>query len=304
MLSRRLTTSIIGATLAIATTVSVSACSSSGPASANADAGGGGGASKTINIGYIAWDENIANSYLWKELLEQQGYQVKLSQLEVAGLYSGVADGQLDLFICATPKTHSDYWKRFDNKFTVLGQWYDTLTQAVAVPDYTGLKSMADLKGKENEFNGQIVGIEAGSGLMRQLHDNAVKDYDLSGYKILDGSTPAMLAALDKAVKAKKPIAVTLWQPHWAFSKYPMVLLEDPKGSFGGIDTYKTIASKKFAEGNKKVSAELAKFHMTPEQLQSLELMISEAGQGKEQEAAKAWIAKNESVVKAWTGTN
>lgn len=293
--------SIIGATLAVATAITVSGCSSSTPS-----AGGSGAepATKTVNIGYIAWDENIANSYLWKELLEQQGYQVKLSQLEVATLYSGVADGQLDVFMAATPKTHSDYWARFDKKFTVLGQWYDTLTQAVAVPDYTGLKSMEDLKGKANEFNDQIVGIEPGSGLMRQLHDNAVKAYDLSSYKIIDSSTPAMLAALDKAIKGKKPIAVTLWKPHWAFSKYPMVLLDDPKGSFGGNDVYKTIASKKFAESNTKVAAELKKFHMTPEQLQSLELKISDAGQGKEQEAVKAWIGENEAVVKAWTGTN
>lgn len=300
MLPRRVTIGITGATLALATALSASACSSSGSATSDS---GGSKASKAINIGYIAWDENIANTYLWKELLEQQGYQVKLSQLEVAALYSGVADGQLDVFLCATPKTHSDYWSRFDKKFTVLGQWYDTLVQGIAVPDYTGLKSMEDLKGKSNEFNGQIVGIEAGSGLMRQLHDNAVKDYDLSGYKILDGSTPAMLAALDKAVKEKKPIAVTLWQPHWAFSKYPMVLLKDPKESFGGNDVYKSIASKKFAESDKKVADELAKFHMTPEQLQTLELKISEAGQGKEQAAAKEWISENESVVKAWTGT-
>ncbi len=301
MFRHRLTTSIVGASLALATAITVSGCGSSTPSSG---ASGAEPASKTVNIGYIAWDENIANSYLWKELLEQQGYQVKLSQLEVATLYSGVADGQLDVFMAATPKTHSDYWARFDKKFTVVGQWYDTLTQAVAVPDYTGLKSMEDLKGKANEFNDQIVGIEPGSGLMRQLHDNAVKDYDLASYKIIDSSTPAMLAALDKAIKAKKPIAVTLWQPHWAFSKYPMVLLEDPKGSFGGNDVYKTIASKKFAESNTKVMEELKKFHMTPEQLQSLELKISGAGQGKEQEAVKAWIGENQAVVKAWTGTN
>jgi glycine betaine/proline transport system substrate-binding protein len=301
MFPRRATT-VLGAALAAATGLTLSACSSGG--AAKAGSAGGGQSSKTINIGYISWDENVANSYLWKELLEEQGYKVNLNQLEVAALYSGVAQGQLDIFMAATPKTHSDYWQRFDKKFTVLGQWYDTLSQSVAVPDYTGLKTMDDLKGKSNEFNGEIVGIEAGSGLMRQLHDNAVKDYDLSGYKILDGSTPAMLAALDKAIKAKKPIAVTLWQPHWAFSKYPMVLLEDPKGSFGGNDVYKTIASKQFADGNKKVADELAKFHMTPEQLQSLELKISEAGQGKEQAAAKAWIGENESVVKAWTGGN
>ncbi len=301
MIRRRFTNALAGATLAVVTGVALTACSSTGAVSTKV---GDGGAGKNISIGYIAWDENVANSYLWKELLEEQGYQVKLTQLEVAALYSGVANGQLDIFMAATPKTHSDYWARFDDKFTVLGQWYDTLTQAVAVPDYTGLTSMEDLKGKANEFDGQIVGIEAGSGLMRDLHTKATKDYDLSGYKMLDGSTPAMLAALDKAVKAKDPIAVTLWQPHWAFSKYPMVLLKDPKGSFGGNDVYKTIASKGFAESNTKVAGELSKFHMTPDQLQSLELKITDAGQGKEQEAVKAWVAENRSIVEGWTATS
>jgi len=234
-------------------------------------------------------------------VLERQGYQVQTTQLEVGALYSGVADGQLDLFLAAVPKVQSDYWDRFGKKFVVVGQWYDTLTQAVAVPNYTGITSMEQLRGKSSEFNGQIIGIEAGSGLMRDLHTKAVNDYDLKDYKILDGSTPAMLAALDRAIKARKPIAVTLWQPHWAFSKYPVVLLKDPKNSFGGNDVYKVIASKKFASSNKKVNAELAKFHMTPDELQSLELKIAEAGQSKEQEAVKAWIAEHEDVVKSWT---
>ena len=60
------------------------------------------------------------------------------------------------------------------------------------------------------------------------------------------------------------------------------------------------MASKKFAE-NKEVIYQLGAFHMTPEQLQSLELDIENAGQGNEPQAVKAWIEQNQSVVDKWT---
>lgn len=260
---------------------------------------------KTVTIGYIAWDECVASSYLWKELLERQGYTVRLKRLELASLYSGVASGQLDVFLCATPKTHSDHWARFGKKFTVAGQWYDHLAQGIAVPNYVPISSTAQLKGMEEQLGRKIVGIEAGSGLMRQTHNNAVKDYGLDGYKVVDGNTPAMLAALDSALSQKKPIAVTLWQPHWAFTKYPIKLLKDPKGSFGRMDVYKVIISKQFASKNKTVSNELSTFHMTLDQLGSLELEITNpvytARLADPQQPVRAWISRNESVVEDWT---
>ncbi len=42
-----------------------------------------------------------------------------------------------------------------------------------------------------------------------------------------------MLAALDGAIADKKPIVVTLWHPHWAYAKYELKDLEDPKGTLG-----------------------------------------------------------------------
>jgi glycine betaine/proline transport system substrate-binding protein len=275
----------------------LSACSGSTQSAGGAEGEEG----KTVDIGYIAWDENIANSFLWKELLEEQGYTVNLQQLEVAALYSGVSDGQLDVFMAATPKTHEDYYQQFDGQFVELGQWYDTLIQGIAVPDYVDMKTMDDLAANPQAVGGQVVGIEPGTGLMRQLKDNAVGDYGLDQINIIDGSTPAMLAALDKAITAEDPIAVTLWKPHWAFNKYPVHLLEDPDKSFGENDVYKVIASKDFSE-NSEVTDQLARFHMDPAQLESLELMITEAGQGKEQDAVKAWIEKNQDAVNEWTG--
>lgn len=243
--------------------------------------------------------ETVATSNLWKVLLEKQGYTVELKNLEVAALYTGVSQGQIDLFTTSTPKVHEDYRKRFEGKFVDVGTWYDSLIQGFVVPNYVDAKSIKDLEGRAEEFDGRIVGIEAGSGLMDDAHQKATKDYDLKGYDIVDGSSPAMQAALDKAVKAKDPVIVTLWQPHWAFEKYQIRLLEDPAKSFGGNDTYRLVASKEFAE-NKEVIDQLAKFHMTPGQLQSLELDIEDAGQGKEQQAVEAWIEENKAVVDEW----
>ena len=107
----------------------------------------GGTDAKHITIGTVPWAETIATSNLWKELLEQQGYTVDLKNLEVATLYAGVAQGQIDLFTTSTPKVHEDYWERFSDDFVDVGTWYDTLIQGFAVPEYVDAQSITDIKG-------------------------------------------------------------------------------------------------------------------------------------------------------------
>ena len=109
-----------------------------------------------------------------------------------------------------------------------------------------------------------------------------------------------MLATLDAATKNQQPIVVTLWQPHWAFSRYPIKKLADPQGAFGQPDQLQVIATKGFSASNPEPAGWLKNFKLSPEQLGDVMLKIQEAGQGKEQEAAKAWIAENQQVVDAW----
>lgn len=253
---------------------------------------------KTIKIGINPYDEVIAPSYLWKHILEEKGYKVDLEQLDVAPLYSGVATGQLDAFFGAVPLNHPDYWDRFGKDFDTTGQWYDTLLQGIVVPAYVQAESVEDLKGKSSEFQGRIVGLESGSGLMKQTKD-ALGKYGLSDYNLVEGSTPAMLAALDRAIKNKETIAVTLWQPHWAFAKYDLRLLKDPQGVFPANDTYKLITSKQFAK-NEEVTKLFSNFHMDAKQLGTLMQKINDAGKGKEEEAVSSWISENQAAVDGW----
>ncbi|MFI7067480.1 glycine betaine ABC transporter substrate-binding protein [Kribbella sp. NPDC050124] len=286
-----------GAVTALA--LSLAACS--GNTQSASGGNGGDGGDKQVTIGVVAFDESIASGYLWKELLEKQGYKVTVDTLDVAPVYAGVANNQIDFSPALSQTYQSDYWNQFKDKFTELSSWYGGVSQAVAVPKSLGITSMDQLAGKASEVGNQIVGIESGSGLMSDLHKKAVTAYGLQKLKIIDGSTPAMLATLDKAMKDNKPVAVTLWQPHWALSKYPVIILKDPKGVFGGEGSLSLLSSKKFESDDPKVVAQLRKFKMTADQLQSLELKISEAGQGHEQDAVKAWIQDNQSVVDQWT---
>lgn len=265
-----------------------------GPAGA-ADIGKG----RTLSVGYIPWDEGIASTFLWKELLERRGFKVDARQLEAGALYTGLAGGQLDFQTDAwLPVTHAQYWEKYGNKLEDLGSWYGPTSLELSVPSYVkDVRSLADLKGKSGQFKGRIIGIEPSAGVMAILKDKVLKEYGLDAeYQVVDGSTPGMLAELKRAYDKKEPVVAVLWSPHWAYSSYELTKLEDPKGVWGTGDGIHTLARKGFAEDEPKVAEWLRSFKLTEEQLTGLEAKIQETGKGKEQQAVRAWLADHPEI--------
>ncbi|GAB2625588.1 hypothetical protein GCM10027168_66650 [Streptomyces capparidis] len=261
------------------------------------------GRGKRIDIGYIPWDEGIASTYLWKELLERRGYRPRVKQLDPGPLFSGLARGDVDFQTDAwLPTTHANYWDRYGSRIDDLGSWYGPTSLELTVPSYVkDVDSLADLKGKASAFDGRIVGIESSAGMMGILNDKVMGAYGLDGeYKVVSSSTSTMLAELDRSISRKEPVVVTLWSPHWAYSKYDLKKLKDPKGAWGKGDELHTVAAKGFAKREPTVAGWLKDFRMTEEQLAGLEESIQDAGRGKEQEAVSAWLDDNPEVVDAW----
>ncbi|MEU0058325.1 ABC transporter permease/substrate binding protein [Streptomyces sp. NPDC006334] len=253
------------------------------------------GKGKEITIGYIPWDEGIASTFLWKELLEERGFDVKTTQYAAGPLYTGLATGQIDFQTDSwLPTTHAEYWKKHGKQLDDLGQWYGPTSLELTVPSYMkDVNSLADLKGKYARFGGKITGIEPSAGMMGLLKDKVLREYGLGDYKVVDGSTPAMLAELKRAYAKKAPIVVTLWSPHWAYSEYGLKKLKDPRGAWGKGDGVHTLSRKGFAADNPEVGKWLANFSMTEKQLTGLEAEIQNAGKGKEQDAVRGWLKKN-----------
>ncbi|MFB6935089.1 ABC transporter permease/substrate binding protein [Streptomyces chartreusis] len=272
----------------------------SGTAAASAtDVGKG----KELKIGYIPWDEGIASTYLWKELLERRGFKVTTSQYAAGPLYTGLATGQIDFETDSwLPTTHAEYWKKYGKQLEDLGSWYGPTSLELSVPSYVkGVNSLEDLKNNASKFKGKIIGIEPSAGMMGMLKDTVLKKYGLEGtYEVVDGSTPAMLAELKRAYAKKEPVLVTLWSPHWAYSDYDLTKLKDPKGAWGKGDGVHTLARKGFAGDNPEVGKWLKDFSMTEKQLTSLESQITKAGKGKEQDAVRTWLKRNPGLLDKW----
>ncbi|WP_330341055.1 ABC transporter permease/substrate binding protein [Streptomyces sp. NBC_00557] len=261
------------------------------------------GKGKEIRIGYIPWDEGIASTFLWKEILEERGFKVTTTQYAAGPLYTGLATGQLDFETDSwLPTTHAEYWKKYGKQLDDLGSWYGPTSLELTVPSYVkDVNSLADLKAHASEFGGKIVGIEPSAGEMGLLKSKVLKAYGLDGsYQVIDGSTPAMLAELKRAYSKKQPVVVTLWSPHWAYSDYDLKKLKDPKGAWGSGDGVHTLARKGFAADDPQVARWLKHFSMTEKQLTGLEARIQKAGKGHEQDAVRGWLREHPGLVDAW----
>ena len=175
-----------------------------------------------------------------------------------------------------------------------LGAYYEGAKLTLAVPEYTDITSIEELKGNEDMFDSKIVGIEAGAGLTKTTKESVMPTYGLEDYTLVESSTTAMLAELDKATKAEEDIVVTLWKPFWANSEFPVKDLEDPEGALGEPEALHAIATKGFSEEMPEVAEMFGNFKLDDEAYGSLEnMVVNEYGEGKEAEAIDAWMKEN-----------
>ncbi len=258
------------------------------------------GQGKKISLGYVPWDEGVASTFLWKEILEQRGYDVEAKQYDAGPLYTSLAQGDIDVFTNSwLPTTHAQYWKKYGDRLDDLGSWYDETSLELTVPAYMkDVNTLADLKGRADEFGGKITGIEASAGEMAMLKSKVVKEYGLDEeYKVVDSSTPAMLAELKRAMSKKEPVVVTLWSPHWAYNDLDLKKLKDPRGAWGRGDGVHLLSRKGFAGDDPTAAQWMKDFKLTEKQLTSLEAEINKAGKGNQQDAVRTWLKSNPGVV-------
>lgn len=295
-----------GLVLLLVVAVGLAGCGTAAeePAGENGEQKSGGDAADKgkVNIAVIEWAEAIAVSNLWKVILEEQGYTVNMTNLGAAAIFSGLADGSLDIFLDAwLPVTHEAYLEEYGERLHDAGVWYEGKADlGLAVPAYVEeVNSIADLETHKELFKGQIIGIDSGAGLMRLVEEKVIPTYNLS-LNLVSSSEAAMLSALKKAVENEEPIVVTAWRPHWMFTEWDLKYLEDPE-TLGEAEEIHVMMNKEFAANNQEITTWLENFRMSEEQLGVLESYIFNEGMNEE-EAAKRWIEENRAVVDGWLG--
>jgi len=280
------------AALALGLGLGLTACGSS-------DEGGSGDGDKTITMGIIpSWTDGLSTAYLWKNLLEKDGYTVDIQEInDAAPLYTGLAEGDIDVFPSGWPEvTHAAYMEQYGDDIEDLGTYYDNAKLTIAVPEYSELQSIEDLVGKSADYDGKIVGIEAGAGLTKATQEQVIPEYGLDedGWELQTSSTPAMLNALDEAVQSEEDIVVTLWRPFWANNTFPVRDLEDPKGALGEAEGLHELATAGFSEEFPEVAEMMANAKLDDEQYGSLEDQVVNEHEGDPAAGVEAWLADNQ----------
>ncbi|WP_084618337.1 glycine betaine ABC transporter substrate-binding protein [Jonesia quinghaiensis] len=260
--------------------------------------------SKDITIAvFNGWDEGIATSELWRAILEDEGYDVTLEYADPAPLFAGLSTGDYDLTTDIwLPGTHKEYVDRFGDDIEDLGSWFDQAKLTIAVNEDSPITSLADLADNADEFGNQIVGIEPGAGLTSATENEVIPTYGLEGMDFTTSSTVAMLSELKAATDAGENVVVTLWEPHWAYSAFPIRNLEDPEGALGGAELIHSYARSGFSEDHPDVAQWMGDFTMTPELLYDLEdLLFNENDTDDYEPLVRQWIEENQDYVDSLT---
>jgi glycine betaine/proline transport system substrate-binding protein len=295
MTKRHLTTPLRLVAAVAALLLAFAGCGGNKSASDGGD--GGGAADKNVNFAVIeGWTDYTSTAALLSVILKDQGWNVKRTEIsDNAPLYAGLARGDLDVLSSSwMERTQKSYWDKYGKDLSDLGHYYDNASLFLAVPDYSNVKSIADLPQNAGEMGNRIVGIEPGAGLTKVTQDSVIPAYGLTDLKLVLSSTAAMLTELKKATAAHQEIVVTLWKPFWANQSFPVRPLEDPKKAYGDPENLHEVANKEYAASHPELANMLANFKLDDKQYGTLEdTVVNKYPKGQEEEAARAWLKAN-----------
>ena len=233
-----------------------------------------------------------------KKVLEDKGYTVELTEFSEWGIaYAALAKGDVQVLPSQVDYVDFDYWERNKNRLEKISIASHGLYQGFAVPSYVEIDSIEELNDRADESGGKIIGIEPGSGLMRESAE-AIKEYDLS-LQLVEGSTAGMTAALKSAVDRRQPIVVTLWTPTWMAQQFNMKFLKDPKGIFAPPQSYNLIAQKGFSEANPEAREILAGVFLPIDEIAAINSAVAD---GQSMDAAiQDWIDGHGLLLERWS---
>ena len=252
---------------------------------------------KVIKMGTIIWEDLTPITGITKKVLEDKGYTVEVTEFSEWGIaYAALTKGDVQILASQTDYVAQDYWQKNKNRLEKLSPVSHGLYQGIAVPKYVTIDSIEQMNEHADQFGGKIVGIEPGSGLMREAAD-AVEAYGLK-LQLIEGSTAAMTAALKSATDRQEWIAVTLWEPTWMALKFDTKFLADPKGIFAPPQGYYWIGQKGFAEANPEAREIIGGVYVPIADIAAINAAVND---GKTMDEAVAdWTASHEDLLKRW----
>jgi glycine betaine/proline transport system substrate-binding protein len=256
----------------------------------------------------VGWTDITATTAATSLVVEALGYETETKVLAVPVTYTGLAEGDIDVFLGNwMPTMEADIAPYRDAK-TV-----DTVRTNLEGAKYTlatneagaalGIKDFKDIAAHKDALEGQIYGIEPGNDGNRLISDMiASGPFGLDGFTVVESSEQGMLAEVDSKTSEGKPIIFLGWEPHPMNANFKMTYLTGGDDFFGPNLGGATVATNTRA-------GYVTECPNTGKLLQNLsftlamenEIMGAILNDGTDpREAAKTWLAANPTAWEAW----
>ncbi|MDN6343897.1 MAG: ABC transporter permease/substrate binding protein [Tetragenococcus koreensis] len=250
-----------------------------------------------LTLAYAEQDDQVATTTVIAQVLEEQGYNVTMTALDIPVTFEAVANGQADAMLGAwLPTTHEANYAQLGDQLDNLGPSLDEQAQnGIVVPSYMDVDSIEDLT---DEADQTITGVEPGAGNTAAAQATLEAYPNLEDWELATSSAGAMTTQLERAISQEEEVVVSAWSPHWIFSRFDVKFLEDPEGGMGGAESIVTMARLGLEEDMPEAYQILDNFQWEVEDIESVMLEIEE---GTDPEvAAQNWIEENPDKVEEW----
>lgn len=261
-----------------------------------------------ITLGQVGLSFYAVVGGVVQELLEREGYDVKVIQGPHAEIFPRLGSGEVDIFAAAwLPEGHAALYASVEDTTFRIAPLYKDARFFWVVPSYVPesvLSSVTDLARPEvqQRVSKRIVSLPAETGLTvsaRRVRDT----YNLGelGYEIIAAAPTEWLGNFRDAIKDNKWVIFPLWQPHWVNAAYEVRRLKDPKGAYGDADTAYLLGHRSLRD--KLPSAmigRLSNIRLTIEAVTEMDRMVNVDGLSP-RDSARRWMEENTDVVRSWS---
>jgi glycine betaine/proline transport system substrate-binding protein len=253
-----------------------------------------------VELAYVEWSSEVASTNVVRAVLqERMGYDVEITPVSAAAMWQAVGSGDVDGLVAAwLPTTHGHYLEGVQDDVEDLGPNLEGTRIGLVVPAYVTIDSIDRMNEVADKFDGEIIGIDPGAGLMSAT-ETVMEKYGLSDFELMEGSGATMTAALQSAIKNNEWVVVTGWTPHWKFARWELKYLDDPQNVYGGEEYISTIVRKGLKDDMPEVYQFLDNFKWEPADMQQVMVWNTEED-ADPYETAKRWVEENTEKVDAW----
>ena len=260
-----------------------------------------------VVLGQISLSFYAVTGAVVREVLERLGHSVEIVQGSHGQIFPRLGAGEVDLLVAAwLPYGHAAYWERYGSQAEVLAVLYEGARFAWMVPEYVPadlVAQMDDLKRPEvlERMEKAIQGTGRDSGNM-MVSAEVMNAYGLehAGYRLLPGTLTEFYGNYDRAIAARAWFVMPLWFPNFVNRVGDMRPIDKPKGLLGQANEGTLVASRAWAgRAPERTLRVLRRMYVGMDAVEAMDYSVNREKKSP-QEAARAWMEQNQSIVEAW----